>query len=301
MRTPRCESDGAPGHHSAGCGAGGVRASLLQRLERREASDLHWIVLGAAGLLLLAFELASSNADPIYCIFLFPIGFIFIDFFWDRKEMFEDGVHPLPIVLYALSILTVGALIFLRGNEVLTWQLTAVIVMFAFFALLYWLNVIKGGADAKALIALSVLFPFYPIIGNLPLIHIPTELATVVFPFSLLILFNAALLSISVPVGLLLYNLAHRDVRFPAMLVGYKTTVDVAMKKFVWPMERAGDDKRLRYYPREEDDEKKILEELKLAGAGRIWVTPKIPFLIPITAAVVFSAVVGNIIMMFIH
>lgn len=269
--------------------------------KRREASDLHWIVLGAAGLLLLAFELASSNADPIYYIFLFPIGFIFIDFFWDRKEMFEDGVHPLPIVLYALSILTVGALIFLRGNEVLTWQFTAVIVMFAFFALLYWLNVIKGGADAKALIALSVLFPFYPVIGNLPFVHMPTEAATVVFPFSLLILFNAALLSISVPVGLLLYNLAHRDVRFPAMFVGYKTTVDVAMKKFVWPMERAGDDKRLRYYPREEDDEKKVLDELKLAGAGRIWVTPKIPFLIPITAAVVFSAVVGNYIMMFIH
>jgi preflagellin peptidase FlaK len=269
--------------------------------KRREASDLHWIVLGLAGLFLLAFELATSHADPLYYLFLFPIGFIFIDFFWNRKEMFEDGVHPLPIVLYALSILTIGALIFLRGNEILTWQLTAVIVMFAFFALLYWLNVIKGGADAKALIALSVLFPFYPIIGNLPLIHIPTELATVVFPFSLLILFNAALLSISVPVGLMLYNLAHRDIRFPAMIVGYKTTVDVAMKRFVWPMERAGGDKKLRYFPREEDDEKKALEELKQAGAERIWVTPKIPFLIPVTAAIVFSAVVGNIVMLFLH
>ncbi|MDD1770575.1 MAG: hypothetical protein LUO79_05770 [Methanomassiliicoccales archaeon] len=269
--------------------------------KRREASDLHWIVLGAAGLLILGFEIAASNADPIYYLFLFPIGFIFIDFFWDRKEMFEDGVHPLPIILYALSILTIGALIFLRGNEILTWQLTAVIVMFAFFALLYWLNVIKGGADAKALIALSVVFPFYPIIGNLPLIHIPTELATVVFPFSLLILFNAALLSISIPVGLLLYNLIHRDVRFPAMVVGYKTTVDDAMKKFVWPMERAGDDKKLRYFPKERDDEKKVLEELKQAGVERIWVTPKIPFLIPITVAILFSAVVGNIIMLFLR
>ncbi|MGD1060791.1 MAG: A24 family peptidase C-terminal domain-containing protein [Methanomassiliicoccales archaeon] len=269
--------------------------------KRREASDLHWIVLGAAGLVFIAIDLAARGADPLYYLFLFPIGFVFLDFFWDRKEMFEDGVHPLPIVLYALSILTIGTMIFLRGNEILTWQLTAVIVMFAFFALLYWLNVIKGGADAKALIALSIVFPFYPIIGGLPLIHIPTELASAVFPFSLLILFNAALLSISIPVGLFLYNLARGDVKFPAMMVGYRTSVDEALRKFVWPMERAGNDKRLRYFPKEDDDEKKILEELKQAGAGRIWVTPKIPFLIPITIGIVFSAVIGNIVMLFLH
>ncbi len=269
--------------------------------KRREASDLHWIVLGVAGLVFIAIDLASRGADPLYYLFLFPIGFVFIDFFWDRKEMFEDGVHPLPIVLYALTVIVLVAMIFLKGNEILTWQLTAVIVMFVFFALLYWLNVIKGGADAKALIALSVVFPFYPIIGSLPLIHIPTELATVVFPFSFLILFNAALLSISIPVGLLLYNLAKGDIKFPAMLVGYRTTVEDAMKKFVWPMERAGGDKKLRYMPKEEDDDKKALEELKQAGAGRIWVTPKIPFLIPITAGIVFSAIVGNIIMIFLR
>jgi preflagellin peptidase FlaK len=262
--------------------------------KRREASDLHWIMIGVAGLLFIAIEIAASGADPLEYLFLFPIGFIFIDFFWERKGIFEDGVHPLPIVLYALSIIAVGALLFLLGDEVLTLQLTAVIVMFYFFFLLYWLNVIKGGADAKALISLSLLFPVYPLIGGLPLIDAPTQLAMVVFPFSLLILFYAALLSVSIPIGLFFYNLSRRDVRFPAMVVGYRTTVDDAMKKFVWPMESPKGGK-LRYFPKEEDEEGRTLKELKAAGADRIWVTPKIPFLIPITASILFSAVVGNV------
>ena len=38
-----------------------------------------------------------------------------------------------------------------------------------------------------------------------------------------------------------------------------------------------------------------ILDELEGAGVNRIWVTPKIPFLIPLTISLLFSVFVGNI------
>jgi preflagellin peptidase FlaK len=268
----------------------------------RVAKDGYWLVMGVVGLTLIAIELALANANWLYFLFLFPIGFVFVDLFWDRKGMLEDGINPVPIVLYALGIATLACLFVNLKDEVLFWRLAAVLVMFAIIFLLYQLDIIKGGADAKALMALSVLFPAYPIIDGLPLIHITSDLATVVFPFSLLVLFNAALLSIAVPLGLLFYNASKKEVRLPAMLLGYRTTIQDARGKFVWSMERmVNGERKFVYFPKEDEEENAILDALQQAGVNEIWVTPKIPFLIPITVSIIFSAVVGNIVMLLIH
>ncbi len=266
----------------------------------REASDLHWVVLGGAGLVILLADLLASGADPIYYLAILAIGFIFFDLLWGGEEDEPKAVGRVRVLLYILSFFVLGLVIVLRPGDLLTWHLVGVVVMFGLFVLFYVLNIIKGGADAMALIALSVVFPTYPLIGGLPLIHIPTELATIVFPFSFLILLNTALLSISIPFGLLIYNLLRGDVKFPAMIAGYRMKVSKARTKFVWPMERAGT-ARLRYAMRDDDDTKEVLDDLEKEGREEVWVTPQIPLLIPMTVAILFSTLVGNIMLLFVR
>jgi hypothetical protein len=74
--------------------------------------------------------------------------------------------------------------------------------------------------------------------------------------------------------------------------------LDVAGLKgvHVWLMENMEDgQRRLHTRPRRNEDLDKEVELLKAAGATRVWVTPKIPFIIPMTASLIFTATVGNL------
>lgn len=268
----------------------------------REASDLYWMIIGLVGLAFLGVQLISDGADVLYYLILIPVAVFFLDIFWERKGMFEDGINPLPLAMYGGSLVILGFLVFQFNEDIYLWKLMLIPIMFLILILLYQFDVIKGGADAKALIALAVMFPLYPILEPFPLIAVPTEYSQFVVPFPLLILFNAALMTIAVPVVMLFYNLVHRNVRFPAMFFGYPVSIEEAKSSFVWPMERLENgERKLTLFPRDSDHTAAQLDELGAAGAKEVWVTPKIPFLIPITVSLVFSVVVGNILFLFIH
>ena len=268
----------------------------------REASDRYWIVIGAAGMVFLAAQILTDGVNLAYLLILVPIALFFGDIFWDRRGMFEDGINPVPLAMYGLGFAILGAMVFLYNGDLYFWELMIVPIMFLIFILLYQFDIIKGGADAKALIALSIMFPLYPIIGPFPLIPLPYDLAQFVLPFPLLILFNAAILTVAVPVFLLIYNAAKRDVRLPAMLFGYKMPIAEAKERFVWPMERIVDGQlKFSVFPKGSDFTAEEFDQLAAAGLSEVWVTPKIPFLIPIAAALLFSVFVGNIIFLFIH
>lgn len=261
----------------------------------RLASDLFWLFLGCVGLGLIICQTIMTNQDPLYLLFLVPLGVVFFDIFWERKGLFENGINLVPLLLYVAAAISLVYLFLTFSSELYFWQLFDVMIMFVLLILMYQIDIIKGGADAKALIALSLMFPLYPMIGQWPLVPVTNELFMLIFPFSLLVLFNAAILSLVVPLGLLLFNLAKRDIHFPAMFLGYKVSIHEAKKKFIWPMERVENGKlKLIYFPKEDEENSKILEELSAFGALRIWVTPKVPFLLFITAGVLVSAVVGN-------
>ena len=268
----------------------------------REASDMYWIALGLAGMAFLAAQLFLDAAEPMYYLILLPIAVLFLDIFWDRKGIFEDGVQAIPLLLYIIAFGVLAWLVLENYDDLYLWGLMLVPIMFIVFILLYQFDIIKGGADAKALIALAIMFPLYPVMDGLPLISLPTELSQFVMPFPLLILFNAALITLVVPLVLLVLNLARRDIRFPAMLFGYRILLDEAERKFIWPMERiVGGERKMNYFPRSSEEVEEQLEGLRAAGADYIWVTPKIPFLVPITISLLFSTIVGNLIFLFIR
>ncbi|MBI0583007.1 MAG: hypothetical protein ISF22_02135 [Methanomassiliicoccus sp.] len=266
----------------------------------REASDLYWVFLGGAGMVFLAAQIILDGAEPAYLLILLPIGLFFADIFWERKGMFEDGVNVVPLAMYAAGFAVLGAMVYLYSSDLYFWKLMLIPILFLVFILLYQFDVIKGGADAKALIALSIMLPLYPVIGPFPLIAIPFDTAQFVLPFPLLVLFNAALLTLAVPVFMLFRNLAGGQVRFPAMLFGRPMPVAEARDRFVWPMERYEDGKlKLSLFPGPSEDTAADLDKLSAAGIEEVWVTPKIPFLIPITAALLFSVIVGNLLFLF--
>lgn len=261
----------------------------------REASDAYWVVLGVAGMIFLAVQIHLDAADPSYYLILFPIAVFFLDIFWDRKGVLEDGVNLVPLLLYVAAFATLAWLVLEHHGDLYLWGLMLVPIMFFLFILFYQFDLIKGGADAKALIALAIMFPLYPQGDGFPLIALPTDMSDFFLPFPLLILFNAALLTLAVPLAMLALNLARRDVSFPAMLFGYRMSLDEAEKKFVWPMERMVDgERKMNYFPRSSDAASDELEELREAGADTVWVTPKVPFLVPITISVLISTFIGN-------
>lgn len=263
----------------------------------RMASDVYWAILGGAGLAFLGYRIITAGVDPLYLLFLLPIGWFFFDLLVDRDGLFEGGVNLLPVALYIASAVCVGVLVFKFWNQTYFWELASIPLMFLLYYVLYIVDIVKGGADAKALIAISLLVPTYPLIGPFPLVALPTQMAQYIMPFSLLVLFYGALITLVIPVYYLFYNLAKGDRRFPTMLFGLRMDTQEAKNKFVWPMEYVeGDEVKISSLPRGTDSPEEQYAALESKGLTRIWVTPKIPMLIPITAGVVIATILGNVI-----
>lgn len=271
-------------------------AASLSDWRTRTASDSYWYVMGVGGSLLFGAQLVADGAPWIFLACLVLITLVFVDLLRDRRGMFEDGVNIPPLVLYALAFLAFGYLSLEHFGESRYWAMVSIPIMIVLFFLLYQFDVIKGGADAKALIAISLVFPTYPELGGLPLLELKDPSTLAIMPFPLLMLLNGAILTMLVPLGMLMVNLMRRDLRFPLMLFGTRIPIEDARKKHVWPMERITDGEvGTVLFPRSDDETD--WDALKRAGLDRIWVTPKVPFLIPLTLAVPFSLLIGNIVL----
>jgi len=149
----------------------------------------------------------------------------------------------------------------------------AVPICYLLFVVLFYGGVIKGGADVKCLISLAIVFPMYPVLYGYPVIGIPEPILSSIVSFPLTVLLYASLFSLLLMVPLMIRNIRLGDTRFPNMLIGYRMSSEDVEAHHVWPMDGKED-----------------------AEDGKVWVTPKIPFIIPITAAVIFTVLIGNVI-----
>jgi preflagellin peptidase FlaK len=79
--------------------------------------------------------------------------------------------------------------------------------------------------------------------------------------------------------------------------LGYVISVEKAKQKFVWPLERIKEGKRkLMYMPKNFNVDEELAEFEKL-GITDIWVTPKIPFMIPLLAGFLVTFFLGDILL----
>ena len=166
-------------------------------------------------------------------------------------------------------------------------------IMIGLVYLFFQLGLIFGGADAKALMAIAILLPIQPQIYQLPL------WGQSYMPAAWTVFANSIILFLVIPIALLIYNISRRTIKFPSCLLGYKMPLSKARQKFVWPLERIVDGKiKFAYMPKGFDATEEF-DEFEKAGIKEIWVTPKIPFMIPLLAGFIFTFVFGDILTAF--
>lgn len=227
----------------------------------RRAPNKLWYIMGGIGLVLGVYELMITN-DQLWFISHWALGFIF--------------VFGLMYFIY---------------------------YFFAYFGMTG-----IGGADAKALIAISLMFPYYPVFYNgfvqiLPLMDVSRS---VIFGFS--VFGNALVLNMVVPIAIFINNLvnvplAELKANPVGSFTGYRASIEGLKGKHVRLMSKYSEengvvkDKRsLGGSEIDDDTYDKLLKWRSVGKLGdKVWVTPKIPFLIPITLGFIVAILYGDI------
>lgn len=278
----------------------------------RRVSDKFWIVMGSVGLGILGFEMlytgqldfmAGAPYEFGHFLILPAIAIMFFDVFWKRGSIFEGGNKALVASIYTVALICILGMLWLEGFGLDTLGLVMIPVMILVAHIFYQLNVLAGGADAKAMMAVAILLPFYPIVESLPLISyagLDVQAYSIGFPFVFLVLMNAAIINvIFAPLVNPFRNLKNRDFG-GLMFLGYRLDLDDVPNRQVWPMEVVRDGEIVVVlFPRKSgiknvDDIGKEIAALRAAGVNRIWVQPKYPFILAMFFGLLFSFVVGN-------
>jgi len=172
------------------------------------------------------------------------------------------------------------------GGQIL--YLLFIPIIFGFMFVIYLLPINFGGADIRAICALSILVPFTPSISIFPLY--PS-----LMPFVWVIFVNALLFNLIVPLYLFVFNIFKKDISFPYCFLGYKTSIKKAKDKFLWPLQKIENGKSRIYLFNHSYDRKKEFESLEKEGYDTIWVTPWVPFIIPLLAGYISAFIFGDI------
>lgn len=256
----------------------------------RRAPRVLWRIMLGGGALLLA---AQAWQDPA------P---------WSAKWPYLVPLTVVPIILSRSNLVDIVALgltavatglVFWAGfqaPETVTaaWAplaLAGALALFVFAA--HYFGLIAGGADAEALLALCLLLPTPVALGE----GIPALASDMPGAFSAF--GNSMVVFLIVPLGLLLWNLAHGDVRFPHLLLGHRKRAADIQQGHQWPMEIVEEDgtRRTRLFASRMSSEEvaTTFERMQALGDERVWVTPKIPFIIPMLAGFVLTFLVGDL------
>ncbi len=297
-------------------GAGFLAVAAFLDVRTRRVRDPLWIALGTAGLLVLALDIATAFAALNQWLLLASASILFYAVFYGKPILDEDGVHLRPVRILVLA--TAGAA-FVAGlllqpanrfwlyaegvKEIPIPELAGVPLLILIYQGFYQIGFLRGGADAKAMIALALLVPLYPDASPFPLLAVPAQVAgtmEVLFPFSLTVLVNAAILFLVVPLVYLVVNVARGEFEWPHGFFGTKAPLD-HLPPHVWLMERVdrGGERVAVLFPSHRRDESEEIAKLRAAGADRVWVQPKVPFLVPLLAGFLLAFVVGNLMLGF--
>ena len=227
---------------------------------------------------------AFGNADILDAIRL-AIGAVVLCYASYTDVKTRTAENYLWGIMGGAGIILLALQHFLFPGTINYFYLAAIPIVIGLVYLLYALRLIFGGADAKALMAIAVLAPLWPSFAPLPSM----------MPFSISVLTNSLLAFIAMPIGLFLYNVFRGDLKFPHSFLGVMVPVGEAQRRFVWPMQYVKNGKiRTRYFPTESDPSVD-LRMLRAYGLRKVWVTPKLPFMIPLCAGFVLSFIAGDV------
>jgi preflagellin peptidase FlaK len=233
---------------------------------------------------------------------LFCIPFLLYSCYTDIK--IRRVTNKLWLVMLAGSAFFVLYDILTKGMPYLMQLLLSAGLIFVLVYILFQLGTF-GGADAKSLIVISIILPSYPAFSafgfdfplNKPLLDL----------FSFGILGNAVLLTGVVPLGLAAYNISMMGLHIDNPLyifIGYKSKIsDLADKhiKLIQSFEEENGLVKFRFRRGGIEINKEVISDLKaLSDKGlikdEVWVTPGLPFMIPITVGFFVAVFYGDMI-----
>lgn len=166
---------------------------------------------------------------------------------------------------------------------------TAFMLLLAY--ILYRMN-FYGGADAKALMCLAVLFPIYPELGAFPIINNGFG----IFAFS--VLANSVIFAPLIMFALFFRNVVKEGFRGLLKnplyyIAGYRISVDkIRFHNLFEFLDENGNLKRVR---RAIEPNEELILRLKKHGLEKVWVTPAMPFIIFITFGYASAVIFGDI------
>ncbi len=165
-----------------------------------------------------------------------------------------------------------------------------------------------GGADAKALMVISLIVPTFPAITLFDT-SLPLQGTPLIDVFAFSVFGNSIILTVVVPLGLFIYNLLHNPLRETLrrplyMFIGYRTPVSRLGKDHIRMIESYKETEegiKFSFTRAGTDLTSNVIAQLKhQVRAGRmddsVWVTPGLPFMIPITAGFITAIVFGDLI-----
>lgn len=272
-------------------------------LRTRRVRNPLWIGLGTLGLVVLAVELLVESAPWPAWSLAGSAALLFYAVFFGRPLFDDNGFHLRPgrIALFLAAAAMWIASLSLAGtlaSSVPIVQLASMPAMVVLYQLMLRGRLLTGGADAKCLIALTLLVPTYPEASPFPVFTADPRVQPAfqaIFPFSFVVLVDAAVLQLVVPVGLFIYNLVHGDIGIQSFL-GYRVPLD-PFPKHVRLMERITDrgEHVVVLRPKRDSDPTPEIAKLRSAGVQRAWVTPWIPFMVPLLGGFLLAFFMGNL------
>jgi hypothetical protein len=294
-------------------------------IKTREVPNELWYGLGAAGLVAMGLGFSESFgglswllAVPVALVFVVVVtGLEIIPVFPKDAKVDENTkltarqefLTKLDLGLSAAMLLAAlaffvfaGGLDLGRATFVLAGpqaQAYSVSLMCLFALGMFYVSLISGGADMKALATLALLFPAVPSFPGLPLVH-PNPTALLVVPFALAVYFNGALVLVVAKFPVYPVLSARRGhLRFPESVAGYPKPpsevnlerewinaklVDGQVKQTLWPKHGAHSDEK----------QKELLEFLKARNEPFVFVSQRLPFMVYLAAGFVAALVVSS-------
>jgi preflagellin peptidase FlaK len=254
--------------------------------KEREVSDVHWIALGAAGLVMFTvYSIYTTGFRWEFACLAAGTALILLDVLLDKEVN--------PLILYSAMALLFVVPLYSNMSEDIFRAWASVPLCYLIYVGMYLLGIVRGGADAKCLIVLSIMFPLYPQFLGMPLIEVPGTAFSQIFVFSISVLFVAAVMVIPVAVYFAARNIRGGNIS-KRMFSGYRMDISKAENSDVWPLEDVVEGVLTPIKLPKEEDVDGIYIRLKEAGHNEVWVTPMIPFIIMITAAAALLVLIGN-------
>jgi len=295
----------------------------LTDLRTRKVPNILWYVVAGVGAGLLVADLASVEGSTAWHVALaFPVAAVFAvtvtgGELWpvmpedeeDEGRELTPGEARVYVADLAVSgvlvAASVGILFMARGrlpdgDDTLAYVVGSVVTIGLALAF-YLARLLHGGGDAKALMTLAVVFPNQPLGDTFPVLGTPEGL-DVVFPFALGVMINAAVITALAPLAFLAISAARGPFRLPEALLGYPVPegeVEDGHRWLMYEAEEGSDLVRRRMWPGRskaaDEARARALAVLRGRGEDRVYVSPKIPFMVPMLAGLAVSALLGNV------